>query len=313
MMMENIDKPEELPLILIVDDTPTNIQVLAEMLRSEYRVKVAVTGKAALAIANNPESRPDLILLDVVMPEMDGYEVCRRLKEEPTTRGIPVIFVTAKSETADEEKGLSLGALDYIVKPFHLAIVKARVHNHIRMKMNTDLIETLAMVDGLTGIPNRRRFDEVMVNEWSRAQRHQTPLALILADIDYFKAYNDNYGHGAGDQCLRQVAKLLANSLARGGDLMARYGGEEFVAVMAETGAEGARLLAERCRAKVEALNYPHHFSKVAEHITISVGYAAFVPAPGQTSQELVELADRMLYLAKEEGRNRVRGNPAQL
>lgn len=185
--MKNMQKPDDRPMILILDDTPTNIQVLAEALCSDYRVKVATSGKVALAMANNPESRPDLILLDVMMPEMDGYEVCRRLKQSPATQGIPVIFVTAKNDVADEEHGLRLGAMDYIVKPFRLAIVKARVQNHINLKMKTDLLETLALVDGLTGIPNRRRFDEVLDNEWKRAQRGCSALALIMADIDYFK------------------------------------------------------------------------------------------------------------------------------
>lgn len=297
------------PMILIVDDTPTNIQVLAEALRADYRVKVATTGKAALVIANNPESHPDLILLDVMMPEMDGYEVCRRLKQEPATQNIPVIFVTARNDIAAEEFGLGLGAMDYIVKPFHLAVVKARVQNHISLKMKTDLLESLALVDGLTGIPNRRRFDEVLGNEWKRALRVGAPLALIMADIDYFKAYNDNYGHGAGDQCLKVVAKALVNSLCRPSDMMARYGGEEFVAVMPDTDGEGAHLLAEHWLANVAALALAHPFSSIADHVTISVGYAALKPSQGRSPMELLDLADKMLYQAKEQGRNRVCGS----
>ena len=296
------------PLILIVDDTPTNIQVLAEALRADYRVKVATSGKAALTIANHPESRPDLILLDVMMPEMDGYEVCRRLKQEPATQNIPVIFVTAKSDVTDEELGLKLGALDYIVKPFHLAIIKARVQNHISLKMKTDQLETLALVDGLTGIPNRRRFDEALEHEWKRAMRDGISLALIMADIDYFKAYNDNYGHGAGDLCLKAVAKALAGSLGRASDILARYGGEEFIAIMPDTEAEGAHLLAERWRAGIAALALPHQFSGVAEHVTISVGYASCKPEQGRSPAELLDLADKMLYQAKGQGRNRVCG-----
>jgi len=302
-------KPDDRPTILIVDDTPTNIQVLAEALRTDYHVKVATSGQAALAIANHPESRPDLILLDVMMPEMDGYEVCRRLKQDPATQHIPVIFVTARNEFADEEQGLRLGAMDYIVKPFHLAIVKARVQNHVSLKLKTDLLETLALVDGLTGVPNRRRFDETLESEWKRALRDGTPLALIMADIDHFKAYNDNYGHGAGDHCLKAVAKALAHALNRPSDMMARYGGEEFVAVMPDTDGEGARLLAERWCANVAALLLPHRFSNVAEHVTISAGYAALKPTPEQTPRELMEMADQMLYQAKQQGRNRVCGS----
>ncbi|MFA7240346.1 MAG: PleD family two-component system response regulator [Sulfuricellaceae bacterium] len=299
---------ENKPLILIVDDTPTNIQVLAETLRTDYRVKVATSGKAALAIANHPDSRPDLILLDVMMPEMDGYEVCRRLKQESATQGIPVIFVTAKGDVTDEEHGLRLGAMDYIVKPFHLAIVRARVQNHINLKMKTDQLESLALIDGLTGIPNRRRFDEALGHEWKRALRNGTPLVLIMADIDHFKAYNDNYGHGAGDQCLKAVAKALANSLERPSDILARYGGEEFAAVLPDTDAEGARLLAERLRANVAALTLPHRFSSVVDHVTISVGYTSLEPTHDQSPLALLQLADKMLYQAKEQGRNRVCG-----
>jgi diguanylate cyclase (GGDEF)-like protein len=306
-----MQKPNDRPMILIVDDTPTNIQVLAEGLRADYHVKVATSGKAALAIANNPESRPDLILLDVMMPEMDGYEVCRLLKQNTDTQNIPVIFVTAKNDAADEEQGLRLGAMDYIAKPFRMAIVKARVQNHINLKMKTDQLESLAMVDGLTGIPNRRRFDEALDHEWKRALRNGTPLALIMADIDYFKAYNDNYGHGAGDQCLKAVAKALSNSISRPSDIMARYGGEEFVAVMSDADAEGAHLLADRWLARVAALVLPHQFSAVADHVTISVGYAALKPVQGQSPAELLEQADKMLYQAKEQGRNRACGSTA--
>jgi diguanylate cyclase (GGDEF)-like protein len=306
--MKNMQKSDERPMILIVDDTPTNIQVLAEALCSDYRVKVATSGKAALALSNNPESRPDLILLDVMMPEMDGYEVCRRLKQSPATQGIPVIFVTAKNDVTDEEHGLRLGAMDYIVKPFRLAIVKARVQNHINLKIKTDLLETLALIDGLTGIPNRRRFDEVLDIEWKRAQRGGSVLAVIMADIDYFKAYNDNYGHSAGDQCLTAVAKTLASSLYRPSDMMARYGGEEFVGILPDIDVEGARVLAERWRANVAALALPHQHSKAENYVTISVGYASLRPTQYQSPMELVEKADKMLYQAKELGRNRVCG-----
>ena len=303
-----MQKPDDRPMILIVDDAPTNIQVLAEALCSDYRVKVATSGKAALAIANNPELRPDLILLDVMMPEMDGYEVCRRLKQNPVTQGIPVIFVTARNDITDEEQGLRLGAMDYIVKPFRLAVVKARVQNHINLKIKTDLLETLALIDGLTGIPNRRRFDEAFDSEWKRAQRGGSALAMIMADIDNFKAYNDNYGHSAGDQCLKAVAKALANSLNRPSDMMARYGGEEFVAVMPDTDVEGAHLLAERWRTNVAELALPHQYSNAEGHVTISVGYASLKPTQFQSPMELLEMTDKMLYQAKEQGRNQVCG-----
>lgn len=295
------------PVIMIVDDTPTNIRVLAESLRVDYRVRVASSGQAALNLIER-QGPPDLILLDIMMPEIDGYEVCRRLKENPTTKNIPVIFVTARDDAIDEERGLKLGAVDYIVKPFHLPIVAARVHNHIKLKMKSDLLESLAMLDALTDIPNRRSFDETLHEEWLRARRAEQPVSIIMADIDHFKRYNDHYGHGAGDICLIKVAAALAYSVERPGDLVARYGGEEFIALLPDTDREGARLVAERFRNEVEALQLPHQFSKASPLVTISVGFATANPHLGDDANRLLEQADRMLYQAKNKGRNRVCG-----
>jgi diguanylate cyclase (GGDEF)-like protein len=296
---------ETKPLILIVDDTPTNIQVLAESLRAEYRVRVAGSGKAAFDIIAKVGA-PDLILLDVMMPDMDGYEVCRRLKQAPETQNVPVIFVTAKADAIDEEYGLNLGAVDYIAKPFHLPIVAARVRNHINLKIKTDLLESQAMLDGLTNIPNRRRFDETFESEWKRALRSGTPLSLIMADIDFFKRYNDNYGHGIGDDCLKKVAASLANSIDRPSDLVARYGGEEFVAILPDTDATGARAMAERFRSHVEQMKITHEFSEVSKFVTVSVGLACVIPTLEMAPEAVLMKADEMLYQAKESGRNRV-------
>jgi diguanylate cyclase (GGDEF)-like protein len=297
-------------LLLIVDDTPTNLHVLGSALQGEYRVKIATNGATALELAAHPESRPDLILLDVMMPGMDGYEVCRRLKENPATMNIPIIFVTAKNEIVNEEQGLKLGAVDYIVKPFHLAIVLARVRNHINLKIRTDLLESLAMLDGLTGIPNRRRFDLTLEDEWRRACRDQHAVSILMADIDYFKLYNDCYGHAAGDFCLKTVAQTLQSCLARAGDLIARYGGEEFVAILPGVNTEGARLIAEAWCASVESLSLPHEQSLTAPIVTLSVGYATCIPREGMLPAQLQEQADRSLYCAKHEGRNRVCSSP---
>ncbi|MCQ8182807.1 diguanylate cyclase [Methylomonas sp. SURF-1] len=291
------------PLILIVDDTPTNIQVLAENLIQDYRIKVAASGAAALA-AIAAQGAPDLILLDVMMPEMDGYEVCRHLKANPQTSSIPVIFVTALNDASDEERGLNLGALDYITKPFYLPVVKARIRNHIRLKQATDMLEAMAWIDALTGIPNRRRFDQTLDNEWKRAQRSQAPLAAILADIDYFKAYNDHHGHGAGDECLKRVAGCVAAAASRPGDLAARYGGEEFVILLPETDTAGALRIADQLRGDIEAQHILHRNSAVSDSITVSLGAAALIPQPGQAPTELLDAADRQLYLAKGAGRN---------
>lgn len=295
------------PLILIVDDTPTNIQVLAENLIKDYKVKVAASGKAALETIAQ-QGAPDLILLDVMMPDMDGYEVCRRLKNNPQTSAVPVIFVTAMNEASNEEYGLNLGAMDYITKPFYLPVVKARIRNHIRLKQATDLLEAMAWIDGLTGIPNRRRFDQALETEWKRAQRSQLPLGLIMLDVDFFKAYNDYHGHGAGDICLKQVASLLTASASRSTDLAARYGGEEFVMLIPETEIDGVHKMAESLCQRIESQQIPHAVSAVSAWITVSIGYAALIPQPEQLPSALLEQADKMLYQAKRAGRNRVEG-----
>ena len=184
------------PTVLVVDDTPDNLALMSALLKDDYKVKIANNGEKALRIVT--EHPPDLILLDIMMPGMDGYEVCRRLQDDPATRRIPIIFVTAKGDTEDEKKGLDLGAVDYISKPYQITIVKARVRTHVRLKQQADLLESLAMIDGLTHIPNRRRFDEVLDAEWRRSCRDATPLALLMVDIDFFKGYNDHYGHVMG-------------------------------------------------------------------------------------------------------------------
>jgi len=295
------------PLILIVDDTPTNIQVLAEGLRSEYRVKVATSGKAALEVVAK-QGVPDLILLDVMMPDMDGYELCRQLKQNPNTNGVPIIFVTARNEMDDEERGLQMGAIDYITKPFHLSIVRARLKNHLKIKLMTNLLESMAWLDGLTCIPNRRRFDEALQTEWKRTQRSGVPLSLILVDIDHFKEFNDHYGHGAGDTCLKQVASLLASLVTRAGDLAARYGGEEFILLMPGTDKDGAQLLAEQLRGRIEEQHIPHERSTTSSWVTISAGYASVIPSQDGDPSILLGEADQMLYRAKKAGRNCVHG-----
>lgn len=291
--------------ILIVDDVPSNIRILVEELRSEYEIVVATSGKLALqrAVTNTP----DLILLDIMMPEMDGYEVCARLKEDRKLSGIPIIFVTAKDEEEDETKGLHIGAVDYITKPFSLPIVKARVKTHLELKQHRDFLENLSSLDGLTGIFNRRRFDETLQKEWERAARESAELGLIMMDLDCFKAYNDNYGHLLGDGCLRLVAKALKASLRRPADMVARYGGEEFAAILPRTDAAGAENVAERMRANIESLQIEHRYSTVKPVITASLGIAVMTPAPLSESRILINASDKALYEAKNSGKNQVK------
>ncbi|MBB3262682.1 diguanylate cyclase (GGDEF)-like protein [Azospirillum sp. OGB3] len=290
--------------ILVVDDIPSNVHVLSRILKDEHDIYFATDGAKALELA---QSRlPDLVLLDIMMPGMDGYEVCSRLKTDPITRDIPVIFISAKSEVEDETYGLEVGAIDFISKPISPPIVKARVRNHLLLKRQTDLLRTLSFNDGLTGIANRRRFDEVLLREWRRCGRVQLPLSLIMLDVDQFKPYNDHYGHQAGDECLRAVAQLLVGQMMRPGDLIARYGGEEFVCLLPETDEDGAVKVAERLRQTVAERRLPHAVSHVADHITISLGVATARPLLDDTPDRLTQLADGLLYEAKRAGRNRV-------
>jgi len=291
--------------VLVVDDTPVNIQVLVKALKDTYRVRVANGGFKALAIAES-EDPPDIILLDIQMPEINGYEVCRRLKQNPQTMSIPVIFVTTMDSDEDEAFGLNLGAVDYITKPFSLPVVKARVRTHLQLKQRTDMLEKLALVDGLTGISNRRSFDQTLEREWRKTRRNGSCLGLIMIDIDNFKAYNDNYGHGAGDECLRQVAGAIGSAGRRPGDFVGRYGGEEFVVVLPECNLEGVVQVAETIRLAVKELNIPHAFSAASEYVSISLGCASMRYESGTESDALLRKADQALYRAKEQGRDRV-------
>jgi diguanylate cyclase (GGDEF)-like protein len=294
-----------LPLVLIVDDQISNIKLLSAILGDDYRIRVATNGLDALKLAE-AAPQPDLILLDIMMPDMDGYETCRRLKSNSVTQNIPVIFVTALSSEADEERGLNLGAIDYITKPLSAPVVRARVRNHAVLKRKADLLESLAHIDSLTGIANRRRLDHALALEWRRCLRADESLALLMIDIDAFKAYNDHYGHGRGDLCLTKVAGTLAAGLQRPADLVARYGGEEFAVLLPDTDLVAAALIGERLRQQIEAKQIRHAPGQRHEFVTISVGCAALPPADALKTQDLIDIADRNLYTAKNTGRNRV-------
>jgi diguanylate cyclase (GGDEF)-like protein len=267
---------------------------------------VATSGEQALEVAVS--GRPDLILLDILMPAMDGYEVCRRLKSMAETQAIPIIFITAMGNAENETMGFALGAVDYISKPFNNAVVKARVGVHMKLKRKSDLLENLVSIDALTEIPNRRAFDQTREQEWARCLRTGQPISFVMIDIDMFKQFNDNYGHGAGDECLIRVARALNGCVQRPGDFVARYGGEEFAAILADTDMEGALRIAERFHAAVAALQIPHASSTVAPHVTISVGIATAIPMADLTPEVLSDNTDKMLYAAKNSGRSTTRG-----
>jgi diguanylate cyclase (GGDEF)-like protein len=288
--------------ILVVDDERFNLNVLADLLKTDYTVILAKNGAQALERAG--KQPPDLILLDIMMPGMDGYQTLKALKENQTTREIPVIFITALGGGEEEEKGLLLGAVDYIVKPFQPAIVLARIKIHLKIVRQRKLLESIALLDGLTEIPNRRSFTERFTQEWQRAMRNGQPLSLGILDVDHFKEYNDTYGHGQGDEVLKTVAAILTRELKRTTDFAARYGGEEFAMLMPETDAKGAITLANRICKAIEELGIEHTGSAASQWLTVSIGGTTFVPAMEQTERQLFETADKRLYEAKRKGRN---------
>ncbi|GGB82497.1 diguanylate cyclase domain-containing protein [Pseudoduganella buxea] len=419
--------------ILIVDDAPDNLLALRQQMADQgYQTFVANSGERALQVARRVH--PDLILLDIMMPGMDGFATCRELKAHPVTQRIPVIFISGRTETDAVVAGFDLGAVDYIGKPLRMPEVCARVrtqlsiradsetqfeqaerlrtivnsmaeglliieangriqftnpacdgylgyapeelagrhiadllnplvaqeyldyfaryaaspdtaHSHgtreviirhkqgksvcmdltltpmflrqplfigllhdiTHHKLSEDALQRAAMVDPLTQLANRRHFDSFLEKEWQRATRTGAPLSLMVLDVDHFKLYNDNLGHAAGDVCLQQVARAIADHALRGTDLAARYGGEEFVLLFAETDAAAASALAESVRAHIEALQLPHPKSPTSPWITVSIGVATMQPQQGDAIEALFVVADRAMYVAKEEGRNQVR------
>ena len=291
--------------LLIVDDEKQNRLLLTELFGTTYKIIQAKNGVQALEKAR--QHRPDLILLDVLMPEMDGMGVLRELKRDDATRLIPVIFITALDSATDEENGLNLGAVDYISKPFHPPIVRVRVRNQLQLVHQRRLLEQLASLDGLTGIPNRRQFDATLLKEWHRCQRNQQPLSLIVADVDFFKKYNDALGHAAGDRVLQEVAATLRQAARLPGDLVARYGGEEFVLLLPETDATSAQALAEGLQQLLHSKAFAHPNSSLGPWLTMSMGGNTTIPSTTALDPEFFALADAALYRAKHQGRNQVR------
>jgi diguanylate cyclase (GGDEF)-like protein len=300
MPLSNVT-PARRTKILLVDDQPLNIQVLYQAFSADHELCMATSGAQALQVCAS--QHPDLILLDIEMPGMDGFEVCRRLKADVATREIPVIFVTAHIDDEAQMRGLDLGAVDFISKPINIQIVRARVNIHLTLKAQADLLRRWAYIDGLTGVHNRRYFDERLNTEWDRAVRNAAPLSVLMLDVDFFKRYNDHYGHQAGDECLRQVAQALDGGLKRPADLLARYGGEEFVCLLPDTDLLGAKQLAEQLGARVADLQLEHADSAVAAFVTISVGVCCKPAGMQGSAVEVLGQADAQLYLAKQRGR----------
>lgn len=291
------------PTILIVDDKTTNLLLLSDLLKDDCNIKISKSGTKALEILNAPNDI-DLVLLDIEMPDINGYEVCKELKNNNKTKNLPIVFITAKNSEEDEEFALNLGAIDYITKPFSKAILKLRLKNHLELKLKTDLLEQLSMYDGLTNIRNRRFFDEAFETTFLEIKRENKNLAIMMIDIDFFKPYNDNYGHGKGDEALKKVAFALQSTIKRPTDLVARYGGEEFVILLKNIDKPGLETVAKNLLEAVRDLKITHDFSKVANFITVSIGISYYNTNKDITKIELLIKADETLYKVKNSGRN---------
>jgi diguanylate cyclase (GGDEF)-like protein len=290
--------------ILVIDDETANLMVLNRILSPEYTVFTAKSGEEGLnRVASDP---PDLILLDIILPGINGFEVLKTLKGAPETRSIPVMIITGLNNDVDEEKGLLLGAVDYISKPFKNHIVIARVKTHIQIVQHIKMIERLGLIDPLTNIPNRRCFDERFAIEWRRVTRDKQPISFLMMDVDKFKTYNDTYGHPQGDTLLTTIAKIFNSAARRPGDIAARLGGEEFGVLLPGTGLEGALEVAEEIRSHVEASRIPTVDGKTITQVTISIGVAVREPSSDIATEAFKAWADENLYKAKETGRNRV-------
>lgn len=289
--------------ILIVDDSITQATQLKSILENDYNITVAQTAEKGLHLASIGNFT--LILLDVVMPGMDGFTLPKKLQEEIITQSIPVILITSLSDIEHEQLGLTLGAVDYISKPFHPLIVKARVNTHIKLYRYRKQIEYQSMTDQLTGIANRRQHDIYSILKWNEAIRLKVPFSVCMFDIDHFKSYNDTFGHPAGDKVIAKVAKVISSHLQRSTDFVARYGGEEFVAFFLGGSGDQAFEYLKKVRQAVEDLRIPHAPS-VAEWVTISVGGVTLTPQRENSYEVYLKIADTMLYDAKRFGRNKV-------
>lgn len=293
----------EKSIILAIDDQNFNLQFLNHTLK-EYIFVGVTSGEEAEKLLES--TFPDLILLDVIMPDMDGYEFIKKLKANDRTRNIPVIFVTSLNSAKDEETGFNLGAVDYITKPFNPTIVRARIKNTLRFVHQQKLLEKLALLDGLTEIPNRRCFEATLNREFKSAIRYKRYLSLIMIDVDFFKHYNDLYGHYKGDETLFLIAHTIASCLKRPDDFFARYGGEEFAVILPGTDESSGRKVAEDIRQAVSDTRIIHQKNENISYLTISLGGYSSIPQDNEKSHSYIEKADLCLYKAKKNGRNLV-------
>lgn len=289
--------------ILVIDDSPVQCEYLRSILCDEFEIILCQTGREGLLTARNENF--SLILLDIIMPDMDGFMLLQELKATEVTKYIPVILITSLSDIQHEEKGLLSGAVDYITKPFSPVIVRARIKSHIQLYHYQMKFKAEASLDALTGVSNRRRYEEEAIVKWRSAIRFGLPFTICMFDIDNFKTYNDTFGHPAGDKVLSAGAQKISSHLHRATDFFARYGGEEFVALCVGDDARPMYDYVIRIRQAVEALHIPHN-PTVREWVTVSIGGVTYCPRGGDSYDTYLKIADTMLYDAKRFGRNRV-------
>lgn len=298
----------ELPQeILIVDDDPTVIIALSKVLKEAGRIRFAADAKQAFSLID--EVRPDLILLDVDLPDISGLDICIQLKANDDTKDIPVLFITSNTEAGFEEKVFDVGAADYISKPLNPRVVAARTETHLTYHRAMQLLNQQASTDGLTSLANRRAFDQQLETALKLAQREQEPLTVAMIDIDQFKKFNDHFGHLAGDECIKSIARAIAGQVQRPIDVAARYGGEEFALILPNTPPSGAQELLEKLRKAIEQLKLSHAPNTTHPCVTVSIGYSTYEPSSMALNNDLfaiVNAADGALYASKNQGRNQV-------
>lgn len=321
LVPENPHPETPTPLVLVVDDDPLmRLQLKRAMQQLGYQVAEVTDGAQCLELYQT--LNPDLVLLDALMPVMDGFTCCTKLRSLPKTDRVcspPILMITALEDSKSVDRAFEAGAADYVTKPIHWAVLNQRVRRLIQqyhlqqqqvllqqqLEAANLALQRLATTDSLTGLANRRRFDEYFDQEWKRMAREQQPFSLILCDVDFFKLYNDTYGHCAGDSCLQEVANVIRSAVKRSSDLATRYGGEEFAVILPNTSEAGAVAVAEEICTHVRALSIAHSSSTIAKYVTVSLGVATTVPLSQAGSELLFTAADAALYQAKEEGRDR--------
>jgi len=293
------------PKILLCDDQPINIRLANALLKGDYEIFMATSGLQAIELSE--KVMPDLILMDVNMPGLNGYDTCERLKQNTLTLGIPVIFLTGLKSEEDEVKAFEVGGVDFISKPINGTVLKARVLTHLTLKLQSDFYRNIAVTDSLTGLFNRRKFDSELAEKWELCKRSGQAMSLLLIDIDHFKNYNDHYGHQAGDHCLAEVAHAIRSNFHRSYDCVARYGGEEFACILPMASREQAIKLAQDVCDSVIRLQLPHARSEASTWVSLSIGVATMTaPDHNAGPAALLALADKNLYAAKANGRAQV-------